>query len=152
MPTTTSKTKVANEPDLLADIANEETTSTPVDDNEEFDLLSNMSESDSKAWVPWNEEDQPNGIQGTVVHIGTVTQDAKYGGDEVPYVEIRDSKDADLVWGIRGYATVLENQMNREIDGGLKVGDLFAVVYKGVKENRKKDNEYKDFVVRSKKA
>jgi hypothetical protein len=61
-------------------------------------------------------------------------------------------KDAEKIWGIRGYATVLENQMNKEIEAGLKLGDLFAVVYKGVQSNRKGDNEYKNFVVRSKKA
>jgi hypothetical protein len=132
--------------DLLADINNEV---APVDDDEDFDLLSDLSGSDAVAWMPWDEDDQPTGIQGRVTHIGTVTQDAKYGGDDVPYVEI-EAKDG-TIWGIRGYATVLKNQMQREIDKGLATGDLFAVAYLGVKENRKKDNEYKNFKVLSKK-
>jgi hypothetical protein len=139
--------KVADdEVDLLADITAE--TANAPDDDEDFDLLSDLSGSDAVAWMPWDEEDQPTGIQGRAVHIGTVTQDAKFGGDEVPYVEIQ-AKDG-TVWGIRGYATVLKNQMQREIDNGLSTGDLFAVAYLGVKENRKKDNEYKNFKVLSK--
>lgn len=148
MPAATAKGKLDNEVDLLADMDTNPTG--PVNDDEDFDLLSEMSESDAVAWVPWNEEDQPNGIQGVVVHIGTVTQEAKYGGDDVPYVEIRDKNDK--VWGIRGYATVLESQMNKEIDAGLKTGDLFAVVYKGETTNRKGDNTYKNFATRSKRA
>jgi|ERR1043166_843304 hypothetical protein len=150
MPAAGTKTsKVTDdEVDLLAEM-----NSTPtnlVDDDEDFDLLSEMSESDAEAWMPWNEDEQPRGIQGTVVHIGTVTQDAKYGGDDVPYVEVRDKNDK--VWGIRGYATVLESQMNKEIDAGLKTGDLFAVVYKGEATNRKGDNTYKNFATKSKRV
>ncbi len=140
--------KVAEEVDLLADIQNEDQTSNVQDPDEEFDLLSEMNESDAEAWVPFDDESVPDGIQGTVTHIGTVTQEAKYGGNDVPYIEIRDK--TGKMWGIRGYATVLANQLNREIDAGLKNGDLLAVVYKGIKENRSKTNEYKDFTVRSK--
>lgn len=144
---TKSTSKVAEEEiDLLADM---DKPSAPVDDdNEDFDLLSDMSESDAVAWVPWNDDEQPRGIQGIVTHIGTVTQDAKYGGDEVPYVELT-AKDG-TVWGIRGYSTVLESQMNKVIDAGLRSGDVFAVVYKGEVENRKKDNTYKSFQVKTK--
>lgn len=135
--------------DLLADM--DTSVNVPEeDDDDDFDLLSDMSESDAHAWMPWDEEDQPNGIQGKVVHIGTVQQDAKYGGDDVPYVEIQDKSDVDLVWGIRGYATVLKNQLEREFDNDLRNGDILAVVYKGVKSNRKGDNEYKDFTTKSK--
>jgi len=90
MPATTTRgSKVAeNEVDLLSEMDTNPTG--PNQDEEDFDLLSDMSESDAKAWVPWNEDDQPRGIQGTVTHVGTVTQDAKYGGDEVPYVELTD--------------------------------------------------------------
>src|ERR1700754_1154709 len=119
-----------------------------VANDEDFDLLSEMSESDATAWVPWNEEDQPNGIQGTVVHIGTVTQDAKYGGADVPYVEIRDKND--VVWGVRGYGNVLENQLQREIDNGLRNGDILAVVHKGLTNNRAGTNEYRNFQTKSK--
>lgn len=141
--------KVADEDiDLLAGM--DTAVATPVDDDDDFDLLSDMSESEATAWMPWDEDDQPNGIQGKVVHIGTVTQDAKYGGDDVPYVEIQDSKDPEKVWGIRGYATVLKNQLQREFDNDLRNGDIIAVVYQGVKQNRKGDNEYKAFATKTK--
>lgn len=146
MPVASKASKVAdNEVDLLAGMQDEPTT-TAVD--EDFDLLSDMSESDAKAWVPWNEDDQPNGLQGTIVHIGTVTQDAKYGGNDVPYIELRDKEDT--VWGVRGYGNVLENQLQREIDNGLRNGDILAVVHKGLTMNRAKDNEYRNFAVKSK--
>jgi len=142
---TKSSKVAAEEVDLLADM---NTEPAQVDDDDDFDLLSDMSESDAKAWVPWNEDDQPRGIQGTVNHVGTVTQDAKYGGDDVPYVELT-SKDG-TVWGIRGYSTVLESQMNKVIDAGLRAGDVFAVVYKGEVTNKKGDNTYKSFQVKTK--
>jgi len=136
-----------DEIDLLADM-DTGVSNSPADD-EDFDLLSDMSESEATAWMPWDNDEQPNGIQGTVVHVGTVTQDAKYGGDEVPYVELRDKNDADLVWGIRGYSTVLGNQLQREIDNGLRSGDVLAVMHQGMKTNRKGDNEYRSFAVKS---
>lgn len=145
--TRTSKVQKVDEPDLLADM---DTSPVVEEEEDDFDLLSDMSESNATAWVPWNDEDQSNAIQGKVIHIGTVTQDAKYGGEEIPYVEIQDKSDPELVWGVRGYSTVLENQLQREIDNDLRSGDYLAVVYKGVQSNRKGDNEYKNFVVKSK--
>lgn len=145
MPAARASKVADNEVDLLAEM--DTTPTAPVDD-EDFDLLSDMSESDAKAWVPWNEDDQPNGLQGTVVHIGTVTQDAKYGGDDVPYVELRDKED--VVWGVRGYAGVLASQLQREIDNDLRSGDILAVVHKGLTMNRTKTNEYRNFQVKSK--
>ena len=132
-----------NEVDLLAEM---DTTPSQPEADEDFDLLSDMSESDAKAWVPWNEDDQPNGIQGTVVHIGTVTSDAKYGGADVPYIELRDKEGT--VWGIRGYGTVLSNQLQREIDNDLRNGDILAVVNKGITQG--KENEYRNFGVKTK--
>lgn len=146
MPAATRNSKVAaDEVDLLADMNTP--PSAPVED-EDFDLLSDMSESDATAWVPWNEDEQPKGVQGTVTHIGTVEQDAKYGGGDVPYIELTDKND--VVWGVRGYSTVLESQMNKVIDAGLRSGDVFAVVYQGEVLNKKRDNTYKNFQVKSK--
>lgn len=139
--------KVTNdEVDLLGDLTKND---APVQENDgDFDLLSEMSESDAKAWMPWDDDEQPRGIQGTVIHVGTVTADAKYGGHDVPYVEVRDKEGT--VWGVRGYSTVLNNQLEREINNGLSSGDIFAVVYKGITTNRKGDNDYKNFAVKSK--
>jgi hypothetical protein len=138
--------KVAdNEVDLLAEM--DTPVAQPVDD-EDFDLLSDMAESTATAWVPWNEDEQPNGIQGSVTHIGTVTQEAKYGGEDVPYIELQDKEGT--VWGVRGYGTVLANQLQREIDNDLRNGDLLAVKNLGLTSNRSKTNEYRNFVVKSK--
>lgn len=153
----TPKPPVADEPDLLADMPDErEAPSNQNDDDDEsYDLLSDMSESAATAWMPWDdalEDAQPDKIQGRIVHIGTVTQDAKYGGDDVPYIELVDRNNPDITWGVRGYATVLRNQLQREIDNGLSNGDVIALAHWGVKTNRKGDNEYRDFTVKSAKA
>lgn len=145
----TSKVAADEDIDLLADMQND-TPSNVQDDDDDFDLLSDMSESDAEAWVPQNDEDQPKGIQGKLTHIGTVTQDAKYGGDEVPYWELQDKNDSDLVWGVRGYSTVLKGQMEKEENAGLRTGDIVALQYQGLKTNRKGDNEYHSFAVKSK--
>jgi hypothetical protein len=136
-----------DEPDLLADITSPN-VDVDDDDDEDFDLLSDMSESSATAWMPWDEDlddEQPEAIQGKLVHIGTVTQDSKYGGDDVPYWEIQDKNDPDVTWGIRGYATVLRNKMEREQDNGLQVGDIAAISHWGLKSNKKGDNDYRDF-------
>ena len=143
--------KVAeDEIDLLADMDTTPAAGSTVDDDEDFDLLSDMSESDAKAWIPWDDEDTPDAIQGKVVHIGTVTQDAKFGGNDVPYWEVQDKTDPSITWGVRGYATVLAGQMEREQDAGLRNGDFVAVAHRGMVMNRSKTNEYRNFAVKSK--
>lgn len=144
---TKATSKVAtDEVDLLADMETD-VKDTPVDD-EDFDLLSDMSESDATAWIPWDDEETPEGIQGKLVHIGTVTQDAKYGGNDVPYWELEDANET--VWGVRGYSTVLANQMEREQDKGLRNGDIAAIKHLGLTMNKSKTNEYRNFVVKTK--
>lgn len=150
----TPKPPVEDEPDLLAEMPDERKPSAPNDDDdgESYDLLSDMSESSATAWMPWDEsleEEQPDKIQGRIVHIGTVQQDAKYGGNDVPYIELIDKVNPDITWGVRGYATVLKNQLQREIDNGLSNGDFVALAHWGVKTNRKGDNDYRDFTVKS---
>lgn len=153
----TPKPPVEDEPDLLAEMPDTRSAPSPMDDDddESYDLLSDMSESAATAWMPWDEsldEEQPDKIQGRIVHVGTVQQDAKYGGNDVPYIEIQDKGDPNITWGIRGYATVLKNQLQREIDNGLSHGDFIALAHWGVKTNRKGDNEYRDFTVKSLRA
>ena len=134
--------------DLLADMA--DAPATPVEDDEDFDLLSDMAESTAQAWMPWDNEENPEGIQGSIVHIGTVTADAKYGGAEVPYWEVQDKNDSETVWGVRGYGTVLSGQMEREQDAGLRRGDFAAFKHLGMTWNRSKTNEYRNFAVKTK--
>lgn len=129
--------------DLLAGM-NDSSSSTA---EESFDLLSEMTEDGGTPWYPWDDDTQPDGIQGTVKYLGTVEREQKFGGGEAPYVEIQDKSNPEQIWAVRGYATVLANQLNRAIDGGLAVGDLIAIKYFGEKENRKGDNTYKNFKV-----
>jgi hypothetical protein len=152
-PARTSKVVEEEEDIDLLDEMDSPTANAVDDDDDDFDLLSDMSESSATAWVPWDEdleEDQPEAIQGKVVFMGTVTQDAKYGGDDVPYWEIQDKKDPEITWGIRAYATVLRNKMEREQDNGLRVGDFAALAHWGLKSNKKGDNDYRDFGVKTK--
>ena len=137
-----------DEPDLLAEMDDE--TTTVDDDDDDFDLLSDLTEDGGVAWMPWDEEDQPDGIQGRVLAVSTVEADQKFGGGEVPYVEI-EGKDG-TQWAVRGYATVLKNQLEREIDKGLTHGDTIAIKYFGEKENRRGDNSYKNFKVMVRRA
>lgn len=146
-PAATSKV-AEDEIDLLAGMDTSNTSI--VEEDEDFDLLSDMSESDASAWIPWDDEDTPKAIQGKVLHIGVVQADARYGGHDVPYWEVQDKNDSEKVWGVRGYSTVLSNQMTREQDADLRNGDFVAVVFKGIQQNRSKTNEYKNFQIKSK--
>ncbi len=137
--------------DLLEDMGNPNASTVDDDDDEDYDLLSDMSESSATAWVPWDsDDDQPEAIQGKIVHLGTVMQDAKYGGGDVPYWELQDKNDSEITWGIRGYATVLKNKMEREQDNGLRVGDFAAFAHWGEKSNKSGTNDYRDFGLKTK--
>lgn len=135
----------AEEPDLLAAMNEPEST---VEDDEDFDLLSDLTEDNGLSWIPWDDEDQPEGIQGRVVGVGEVDREQRYGGGTAVLIQI-EAKDGQ-VWSIRGYATVLANQLEREIEKGLSVGDFLAVKYLGEKENKSGDNSYKNFATASK--
>lgn len=149
---TTRKVAIASatdEPDLLAGM---EDASPVADDDDAYDLLSDLTEDNGTAWMPWDEEDQPDGIQGVVKYIGDVDREARFGGGVAPYIEIQDRKDPELLWGVRGYATVLANQLQKALDNGLEVGDIIAIKYFGEVENRKGDNSYKNFKVVTRKG
>lgn len=136
---------VDDEPDLLASL-NEDADSTSDDgEDDDLDLLSQIGEEAGTPWCPWSAgyEDQPQGIQGKVQHRGTVTQDEKYGGGDVNYLEILD-RDGETLWSVRGYATVLDGQIEKKDP---QVGDTIAIAYRGLKANRKGDNDYHDFGV-----
>jgi hypothetical protein len=114
-------------PDLLSGLAEE---TSPVGS---LDLLSQITEDDGTAWMPWNSEDQPKAVQGRVKSISTVSTDPKYGAQrEVPLITFEDSEGT--LWSIRGYGQVVESQLNGVLAGGLKPGDHFAVKYLGEKQ------------------
>jgi hypothetical protein len=139
-----------DEPDLLAAMNDTSSKQTATDDDEDFDLLSDLTEEEGESWMPWDDEDQPEGIQGKVVSIGEVEREARFGGGAAVFIQVQDRSDPELVWNVRGYATVLANQLEREIEKGLSVGDTIAIKYFGEKENKKGDNSYKNFATVSK--
>lgn len=138
------------EPDLLAEMNDTTTAKSTVDDDEDFDLLSDLTEEEGESWMPWDDEDQPEGIQGKVLSIGEVEREARFGGGSAVFIQVQDRTDSERVWNVRGYATVLSNQLEREIEKGLSVGDTIAIKYFGEKENKKGDNTYKNFATVSK--
>jgi hypothetical protein len=140
------------EPDLLAEME-DETAAESNDDDEDFDLLDDLTEDNGTAWYPWDQDDQPDGIQGIVKYRSTIPQDLQYvpkgqEPEQLPYLEIQDKDDPDMLWAVRGYATVLRSQIER---GEPEVGDFIAIKYFGEREG--KVNDYKNFkvVVRHKK-
>lgn len=117
---------MAKAPDLLAGLKEEEAPAS-------LDLLSQIADSDGEAWVPWNNEDQPTGLQGTVLSISSVASDYNDKSDK-PLILIEDADGKQ--WSIRGYGQVMEGQINNALSRGMQVGDLFAIKYLGEQRNR----------------
>jgi hypothetical protein len=134
-----------DEPDLLSDLKDDGPAPSPVDDDEVLDLLDGLSEDEGTPWIPDDEDDpSPEGIQGRVKFVGEVASD--YGPEMCPIIEL-EAADG-VVWSIRGYSTVLRNQITK---ADPKVGDIMAVRYFGVKTG-KNSREYKNYKVAVKHA
>jgi hypothetical protein len=119
-------------PDLLGGLEEEKAV-----DPGTLDLLSQITEDDGTAWMPWNDEDQPAGVQGIIKSIGTVETDAQFGAvRDVPMVSFVDSEGN--VWSFRGYSQVAEGQLQNVLKQGMKIGDHFACRYLGEKKGKKK--------------
>lgn len=119
----------AEEPDLLSGLQ-DEGPAQAADDTEVFDLLDGLTEDEGTPWKPQDEDEpSPEGIQGRVKYVGVVPSD--YGPEECPHwlLEAADG----TVWSVRGYSTVLRNQMNK---ANPKIGDLAACRYFGPKTGR----------------
>lgn len=137
----------ADEPDLLSGLQDDGPAVSAPDDSESFDLLDGLSEDEGIPWIPDDEDDpSPEGIQGRVKFRGEVSSD--YGPEMCPLVEL-EAADGTL-WSIRGYSTVLRNQINK---ADPQVGDFMAARYFGVKTGKGKNaREYKNYKVAVKKA
>jgi hypothetical protein len=135
-----AKRKPAEEPDLLSGLKDDGPAVSATDDDEVFDLLDGLSEDEGTPWIPDDDEDpSPEGIQGRVKFVGEVASD--FGPEACPLVELEAADGT--VWSIRGYSTVLRNQLNKAEP---KVGDIMAVRYFGVKTG-KNSREYKNYKV-----
>jgi hypothetical protein len=119
--------KVEPEEDLLAGLGEP----AAVEDDEEFDLLDGISEDLGDPWTPHLDEDIPEGIQGKVISRTVIYADQDYGGGAIPLLEIEET--SGHVWSVRGYHTVLRNQIEKNDP---LVGDTVAIKYLGVKENK----------------
>lgn len=136
----TPKPVVEEEEDLLAGLEGDAAATTQTDDDEELDLLDDISEDAGVAWVPATDGDQPDGIQGRVVNRTVIYADDAYGGGEVPLLEIEEK--GGEVWSVRGYHTVLRNQIEKNDP---EVGDLVAIKYFGPKTPRSGGKDYENY-------
>lgn len=130
------------EPDLLSDLNDDKpVTTVPADPDDVIDLLDGLIEDTGTPWIP-DDDDEPSpaGVQGRVTHVGTVHSD--YGPEEAPLIEL-ESADG-TVWSIRGYATVLRNQIMK---ADPQIGDLMAVKYFGVVTSKGGKTTYKNYKV-----
>lgn len=149
MPPTTRKNSpkaVANdEPDLLSGLQDDSPAPVPNDAEEVLDLLDGLSEDNGTPWLPDDDDDpSPDGIQGRVVHVGEISSD--YGPEAVPLIELEAADGT--VWSIRGYSTVLRNQISK---ADPKVGDFMAARWFGAKMG-KSGREYQNYKVAVKRA
>jgi hypothetical protein len=135
----------ADDVDLLSDLKDDSAPPSGTDDDEVFDLLDGLSEDEGTPWIPDDEDNpSPEGIQGRVKFIGEISSD--YGPETVPLIELEAADGT--VWSIRGYSTVLRNQITK---ADPHVGDLMAVRFFGSKAG-KSGREYKNFKVAVKRA
>jgi hypothetical protein len=121
--------------DLLASIT-EENTNQPVD------LLAELDEGGAPAWMP---KEAGDGVQGTVLSIGSVkSKFADAGGQfpDCPVITLRQSDGSEI--RVTAYQSILRKEIQ---ESGVKVGDLFAAKYFGKKANRAGTGEYHHFKV-----
>lgn len=92
--------------------------------------------------VAFRPERAGESVEGVVVSIDSTT--SEYGSYLVPVITL---KDADGIYrGIRGYQTVLRNELEK-LD--LQVGDTLAVLYEGKKPTKDNKRTFHSFKVRS---
>lgn len=134
-----------DEPDLLSDLK-DDGPAVPVDDSELVcDLLDGLSEDEGTPWIPDDADDpSPEGIQGRVKYRGEIGSD--YGPELIPIIEL-ESADG-TVWSVRGYSTVLRNQISK---ADPQVGDIMACRFFGTKAS-KAGRDYKNYKVAVKHA
>lgn len=103
------------------------------DNGEVVDLLDGLGEgSDANAWVP---TEAGQGIQGTVLAVGTTT--SEYTSDPIPVVTLETAA-GDKV-RVTGYQSVLRREIE---EAAPQRGDLFAVKYLGRKSTKDGKREF----------
>lgn len=127
-------TKKNGTEDLLGQLGDEKP-------GEVVDLLDAIDESGASPWIAENSGD---GVQGIVTSVSTMPSD--YSDKPVPVIEVKDA--AGQEWSIRGYASVLQSEIEK---ADPQPGDTFAVKYFGKKEG-KGGNSYHHYKVAIRKA
>lgn len=130
---------MAKKNDTTEDLLNQLGEDKPV---EVADLLDSIDESGATPWKPQNAGE---GVQGKVT--GTSTVSSEYTSEPIPVVEVVDGNGE--AWSIRGYASVLRNEINK---ANPQPGDTFAVKYFGKKETKNGQGSYHHYMVAIRKA
>lgn len=112
--------------DLLDSIGND-------DAGEVVDLLDGLGEgSDAQAWMP---TEAGQGIQGTVLAVGTTT--SEYTSEPIPVVTLETAAGEKV--RVTGYQSVLRREIE---EAAPQRGDLFAVKYLGRKSTKDGKREF----------
>lgn len=93
----------------------------------ELNRLFTQIERDIVNWIPQNPGDK---VGGTLIDITDVDAEFVQDRDSVPMLIIESP--TKRLWGVRCYATVLRNEVERRLNRGtLRIGYLIAITYKG---------------------
>lgn len=114
-------------------------------DDDDDNLLDEVVEDDTEAWVP---SEAGDGIQGRVLKVGETRSD--FSDDKVPTVTL-ETKDGSKVRVI-GYGAVLRREL---LDQDPKAGDKIAIKYFGertLKKGKFAGKTYKHFGVAVKRS
>ncbi|MCX5119236.1 hypothetical protein OG992_18785 [Micromonospora sp. NBC_00362] len=123
--------------DLLESMTDDKTNTATVD------LLDSLDEGGAPAWVA---KEAGDGVQGTVVSIGSVKSNYKDGETGIfpdcPVITLRKADNTEV--RVTAYQSILRKEIN---EAGVQVGDLFAAKYFGKKANKSGTGEYHHYKV-----
>lgn len=120
--------------DLLENLTDDNKTAT-------VDLLADLDEGGAPAWVA---KEAGDGVQGTVVSIGSVKsnyKDENGNFPDCPVITLRKADNSEV--RVTAYQSILRKEIN---EAGVQVGDLFAAKYFGKKVG-KSGSEYHHYKV-----
>lgn len=122
--------------DLLENLTDDAKT------NQVVDLLADLDEGGAPAWVA---KEAGDGVQGTVVSIGSVKsnyKDENGNFPDCPVITLRKADGGEV--RVTAYQSILRKEIN---EAGVQVGDLFAAKYFGKKANKSGTGEYHHYKV-----
>jgi hypothetical protein len=90
---------------------------------------------ETRNWIPSKQADDPPYITGVVVRVGEQASDYPPPA-YVPTVEVFDDNDADTIWRVVGFGSVLYRELT---DAKPRPGDRIGIKYVGMKSGAKGD-------------